>query len=93
MIYRTVTIEPKVTNSVIEVIPSLSGNISASAELVTILRHSQMDTYDGPYEFTPTQQEQIAPTAHKALLENIIINPIPSNYGLITYNGSVLTVS
>ncbi len=93
MIYRTVTIEPKLSNSVIQVTADLSGNISASAELVTILRHSGMDTYDGAYEFTPTQQEQIAPTAHKVLLENIIINPIPSNYGLITYNGSVLTVS
>lgn len=93
MIYRTVTIEPKVTNSVIEVIPSLSGNISANAELVTVLRHSQMEEYDGPYEFTPTQSTQTALTENRVLLENIIINPIPSNYGLITYNGSVLTVS
>lgn len=93
MIYRTVTIEPKVTNSVIEVIPSLSGNISASAELVTVLRHSQMEEYDGPYEFTPAQSTQTALTENRVLLENIIINPIPSNYGLITYNGSVLTVS
>lgn len=51
------------------------------------------ETYDGPYEFTPTQETQSAQTAHKVLLENIIIHPIPQNYGLITYNGRTITVS
>ena len=51
------------------------------------------ETYDGPYEFTPTQETQTAQTTDKVLLENIIIHPIPQNYGLITWNGSVITVS
>jgi hypothetical protein len=51
------------------------------------------ETYDGPYEFTPTHETQTVPTADKVLLENIIINPIPNNYGLITYNGRTITVS
>lgn len=51
------------------------------------------ETYEGPYEFTPTQETQTAQTANKVLLENIVINPIPQNYGLITWNGSVITVS
>jgi hypothetical protein len=51
------------------------------------------ETYEGPYEFTPTQETQTVPTADKVLLENIIINPIPNNYGLITYNGRTITVS
>ena len=51
------------------------------------------ETYDGPYEFTPTQETQTAQTADKVLLENIIIHPIPQNYGLITWNGSIITVS
>ena len=29
----------------------------------------------------------------KKFFKNIRINPIPSNYGLITWDGSVLTVS
>ena len=49
--------------------------------------------YTGEYEFTPTQSTQIVPTENKILAENIVINPIPSNYGLITWNGSFLTVS
>ena len=51
------------------------------------------EMYDGPYEFTPTQETQTAQTADKVLLENIIIHPIPQNYGLITWNGAVITVS
>lgn len=52
-----------------------------------------VDPYTGAYEFTPTTSIQTAPTASKYLTRNIVINPIPSNYGLITWNGSTLTVS
>lgn len=51
------------------------------------------DTYTGPYEATPTQSEQVFQTNGKVLIENFTVNPIPSNYGLITWDGSVLTVS
>lgn len=49
--------------------------------------------YDGPYEFTPTQETQVVEIANQQAAQDIIINPIPNNYGLITWNGSVLTVS
>ena len=49
--------------------------------------------YDGAYEWTPTQSAQTIEIANKKALEDIIINPIPQNYGLITWNGSTLTVS
>lgn len=51
------------------------------------------EIYEGSYEFTPTQETQYAPTGGKVLLEDIKINPIPNNYGLITYNGAIITVS
>lgn len=45
-------------------------------------------------EATPTNQMQsIEPDADFDALSRVIINPIPSNYGLIGWNGSVLTVS
>ena len=50
-------------------------------------------TYDGPVTFTPSAEAQTVATRHTVLLENIIINPIPNNYGLITYNGNKITVS
>ena len=49
--------------------------------------------YTGPYEFTPTQYAQVVEIDGKRAEGNVTINPIPSNYGLITWNGSVLTVS
>lgn len=49
--------------------------------------------YTGPTEFTPSQNMQYAPTSGKTVLTNIIVNPIPSNYGLITWDGTKLTVS
>lgn len=50
-------------------------------------------TYDGDYIITPTQSEQVLQTADLLCTDNITINPIPNNYGLITWNGSVLTVT
>lgn len=51
------------------------------------------DPYEGDYEITPTDETQVLQTAGKWDRENITIKPIPSNYGLITWNGSALTVS
>lgn len=49
--------------------------------------------YTGETEITPTSEIQVLETAGKKLKQNLVVNPIPSNYGLITWNGSVLTVS
>lgn len=51
------------------------------------------ETYRGEYTFTPSAQTQTIEIAGKTARENIIINPVPSNYGLITWNGSTITVS
>lgn len=49
--------------------------------------------YRGAYEVTPTQATQTLYTHGFQMAQNVIINPIPSNYGLITWNGATLTVS
>ena len=54
---------------------------------------AQVEEYTGAYEFTPTQDIQTIQIANKKATADITINPIPSNYGLVTWNGSVLTVS
>lgn len=51
------------------------------------------EEYDGPVTFTPDRTGKTFPTANKLIRDNITIKPIPENYGLITWNGSVLTVS
>jgi len=49
--------------------------------------------YTGEYEVTPTEETQVLATQGKIMTDNVTVNPIPNNYGLITWNGSVLTVS
>lgn len=49
--------------------------------------------YEGETTITPTNETQTLLTRNLRMEDNITINPIPSNYGLITYNGSILTVS
>lgn len=66
------------------------GTISAS---LTIPSAAGVVRYEGEYEITPSASEQIIPIAYMMATEDITIKPIPNNYGLITYNGSTITVS
>ena len=49
--------------------------------------------YSDTYEVTPSAETQTLYTGGLMMSRNVIINPIPSNYGLITWNGNKLTVS
>lgn len=49
--------------------------------------------YRGSYVVTPTAEEQVLEVQDMSMVQNLVINPIPNNYGLITWNGSTLTVS
>lgn len=50
------------------------------------------EPYLGATVITPTDTEQVIPTADRHVLKNITINPIPSNYGRISWDGTKLTV-
>ena len=54
---------------------------------------AQPETYTGTYEITPSKKKQVLNTKNLLLTDNIKVNPIPSNYGLITWNGLTLIVS
>ena len=49
--------------------------------------------YAGPYVVTPTRSQQILPASGFVMTSDVVVEPIPSNYGLISWNGAVLTVS
>lgn len=51
------------------------------------------DEYDGPYDATPSSAAQTFATTGKLMTADFVVNPIPSNYGLVTWDGAVLTVS
>ncbi len=73
----------------------LSLNIPMDGEvgIITKVVEHDLPTYTGETVITPSTTEQVLNTADKVVARNIVINPIPSNYGLITWNGSTLTVS
>lgn len=63
----------------------LSGDIKTGAK--------HIPNYDGPYTVIPGDEVIILTTKDMKCLENITVNPVPSNYGKIGWNGSYLTVS
>lgn len=52
-----------------------------------------LPAYDGPMEVTPGGVPQVLLTTGKSLYSDIVVNPVPPNYGLITWDGTIITVS
>ena len=71
---------------------TLSGIASISAT-IGIPQEHETNPYEGAYEWTPSASTQTIEIGGLRAIQDITINPIPSNYGLITWNGSTLTVS
>lgn len=71
-------------------------NCSLSDQDVLICAFDELfspDEYTGETTITPSTETQTLETANKLVKENITVNPIPSYYGLITWDGSTITVS
>lgn len=77
-------------------VETITGKLSPVGSLegtLTIPRIIEHEEYQGAHEVTPSDESQTLMTADKVVRENIVINPIPSNYGKITWDGRVITVS
>lgn len=77
-------------------IETITGELSPVGSIegeLTIPKIIEPEEYRGTHEVTPSGETQILMTAEKVVRENIVINPIPSNYGKITWDGRVITVS
>lgn len=74
---------------------TVGGNdgYEVSTDSKIVINKIGADPYEGEYVVTPTGAVQILATKGKTAVQNITIQPIPQNYGLITWNGSILTVS
>lgn len=68
-------------------------NIPIQIGVETPIVTSTVPDYDGAYDITPSSGAQVFATNGKKLTHDFVVEPIPSNYGLITWNGSALTVS
>lgn len=77
------------------IIAGLRGQLSGSGTLNgTLQRGSGMlPPYEGSYEVTPTQSTQILNTENRSTMQDIVINPIPTCYGLVEQIGVGLRIS
>lgn len=68
-------------------------SVEAETDGSIIINKIVADEFEGAYEYTPSSEIQTIPIAQKKAVRNITINPIPQNYGLITWNGAFLHIS
>ena len=73
---------------------SMSASITPSSGISGTLsiRGSHSAPYQGEYVITPSEGEQVLDTSSRLMLDDLVIEPIPSNYGRILWDGSKLTV-
>ena len=69
---------------------SIHGGLTAQMGVPVYAEH---EIYEGETEVTPSDEAQVLLTSGLLMVDNITINPIPSNYGRIEWNGSIITVS
>lgn len=90
----TYPVELTVHGNVYELDVGVSGvSITKDLSVDTKIQVVQGEHYHGSVVITPAQDEQTIKTAGLFVDEDITVRAIPSNYGLITWNGSVLTIT
>ena len=67
---------------------SLSGSSALSGKLV--MGGSTVPVYRGETSFIPSEEQQTISIAGMQAVENLVIEPIPSNYGRIEQRGAAL---
>ena len=66
--------------------------VPVKAEQVRVVDSEPLPPYEGEYRVTPSEEEQVLATRGRKMIDNVTVEPIPSNYGRIVWNGSTLTV-
>lgn len=74
-------------------IASVSGSTLQPAAIQIASVEFPEETYEGEYTFTPSAEAQTIAINGKVALHNITIQPIPSNYGLVSWNGATLSIT
>lgn len=71
----------------------ISPSMGVSTGTPIVREYVGSEPYEGEYTITPSNETQILETKNLRMTDNLVVNAIPQNYGLITWNGSTLTVS
>lgn len=82
---------------------AITGTVSTTGKLTCSLASSALSgqltiagsipSYAGPLEVTPGAETQTVECSGLLMPGDIIIKPVPQNYGLVGWNGITLTVS
>lgn len=67
-----------------------AGNIRGQ---LTLPKGKASPAFPGAYEYTPSNVMQMIEIEGYKATQNIVIHPIPQNYGLITWNGLGIKIS
>ena len=71
----------------------LTGAVSSDASLSGALTIAgSIPSYHGSLEITPGDEPQTVECSGLLMPQDIIVKPVPSNYGRIEWNGVALTV-
>jgi len=87
-----ITIPMTVSATTAEIDIGISPSLVPIAMTVNATQ-SDAGKYTGEYVVTPSDEQQTLETAGKILKQNVVIEPIPQNYGLITWSGLGIRVS
>ena len=90
---NTITIPVQVAADTQTYAVKVSAPRSISVGMDTAIQAIISGRYEGPYTATPGPEPQTIPTEGLFMEHDFTVAAIPNNYGLITWNGSVLTVS
>lgn len=78
------------------IVQTIDGNASITSAIdgdaSSFFPVETTEVYTGETEVTPTNETQTLYTAGLKVPENIIVKPIPSNYGKVSYNGSFIFI-
>lgn len=63
-----------------------------AAGIVTVISDKYPE-YAGPVSVTPSEEVQTLEVSGRVVMQNIVVDAIPSNYGRVSWNGSHLMIS
>ena len=76
-------------------VQTLVGQISVEQSMsgvLTVPMRVEAEKYKGTYSVRPRAEATVLPVKQLLMTDDIIIEPIPQNYGEILWNGSDLTI-
>ena len=89
---NTITVPVKVSTDTLTFKVDVSADRAFAVGVDTAVKRGA-EHYLGPYELEPSANQKVLATAGLFMEYDVVVSRIPEQYGLITWDGSTLTVS